>query len=326
MPIETAAYLTQLDATNPPATDQMAEGDDHIRLVKATIKATFPNFTAAALAASQAQLDSVVTQVLTGPFAAPADGSVATPAITRATDPNTGFYFPAADQMALAAGGVQAWLATSTGLTIPGNLTVSGTLTAGSGLWDTGDVKLTLRAVAPAGWLMFADQTIGNTGSGATYAATAAHDLYVLLWTNISDTYAPVTGGRGASAEADWTAQKKLALVKTLGRALGVAGAGSGLTSRALAQALGEETHLQTIGEMPAHSHTANVSDPGHTHTASQVDSSGSPASGGFAGNFSTRATGVGFTGIGVTNTNTGGGGAFNVMQPTAFLNAMVKL
>jgi hypothetical protein len=110
MPIETAAYLTQLDATNPPATDQMAEGDDHIRLVKATIKATFPNFTAAALAASQAQLDSVVTQVLTGPLTAPADGSVATPAITRATDPNTGFYFPAADQMALAAGGVQAWL------------------------------------------------------------------------------------------------------------------------------------------------------------------------------------------------------------------------
>jgi hypothetical protein len=61
MAVETATYLSQLDITKPTAFDPKSEGDDHIRLLKSTIKATFPNFTAAALSATQAQLDKLVT-------------------------------------------------------------------------------------------------------------------------------------------------------------------------------------------------------------------------------------------------------------------------
>ena len=56
-------------------------------------------------------------------------GSAAAPSFSFDGDNNTGVYRPGADQVALTAGGTQALLAESTGITIPGNLTVSGTTT-----------------------------------------------------------------------------------------------------------------------------------------------------------------------------------------------------
>lgn len=47
MTVETATYISDLNASNPGATDLKAEGDDHLRLIKSTVKATFPNVTAA---------------------------------------------------------------------------------------------------------------------------------------------------------------------------------------------------------------------------------------------------------------------------------------
>jgi hypothetical protein len=43
MPIESATYIKDLDPTNPTATDSLADSDNHIRLIKAALKATFPN-------------------------------------------------------------------------------------------------------------------------------------------------------------------------------------------------------------------------------------------------------------------------------------------
>ena len=45
MPLETATYINQLDAANPLGSDPIASGDDHLRLIKAALKATFPNIT-----------------------------------------------------------------------------------------------------------------------------------------------------------------------------------------------------------------------------------------------------------------------------------------
>ena len=47
MGVETATYIDDLDATQPAAGDNFSQGDDHLRLIKATIKATFPNVTGA---------------------------------------------------------------------------------------------------------------------------------------------------------------------------------------------------------------------------------------------------------------------------------------
>ncbi len=43
MSLESATYINDLVTTNPTATDPKAQGDDHLRLIKAAAKASFPN-------------------------------------------------------------------------------------------------------------------------------------------------------------------------------------------------------------------------------------------------------------------------------------------
>lgn len=43
MPLESGSYIDSLVATNPVSTDGLAQADDHMRLIKSTIKNTFPN-------------------------------------------------------------------------------------------------------------------------------------------------------------------------------------------------------------------------------------------------------------------------------------------
>lgn len=47
MPLESATYLNGLNATYPLGSDTVASLDDHIRLIKSVLKATFPNVSAA---------------------------------------------------------------------------------------------------------------------------------------------------------------------------------------------------------------------------------------------------------------------------------------
>jgi hypothetical protein len=47
MALETGTYISDLVATNPLGSDLKSQGDDHIRLLKSTIKATFPNIAGA---------------------------------------------------------------------------------------------------------------------------------------------------------------------------------------------------------------------------------------------------------------------------------------
>lgn len=54
--------------------------------------------------------------------------------------------------------------------------------------------------------------TIGNATSGATYANANAQTLFEHIWGITADAECPVSGGRGASANADWTANKTLTL------------------------------------------------------------------------------------------------------------------
>jgi hypothetical protein len=53
MALESATFINQLVATNPTATDTVAQADDHLRLIKSTLQATFPNIDAAVTATDE---------------------------------------------------------------------------------------------------------------------------------------------------------------------------------------------------------------------------------------------------------------------------------
>ncbi len=212
-------------------------------------------------------------------------------------------------------------------------------LAIGISVPTTGDAQLTLKVTAPDGWLMMTDGTIGNALSGATFADASAQDLFELIWNNISNSWAPVVGGRGASASADWAAQKKLTLTKQLGRAILIGGAGSGLTSRALGETGGEETHQLTTDEAPTGQLTLNFNDPEHSHQLpldfigggggllggvdrTQPYGNGQPGTGGGIA----PTTSPESTGITASLTDHAGDQAHNNMQPWSAWNVMIKL
>jgi len=58
MAIETFEFIDDLNAANPTATDNVSEGDDHLRGLKTTLKNTFPNVTGA-INATETELNYV---------------------------------------------------------------------------------------------------------------------------------------------------------------------------------------------------------------------------------------------------------------------------
>tara|TARA_B110000208_G_scaffold38259_1_gene50594 strand:+ start:2060 stop:2791 length:732 start_codon:yes stop_codon:yes gene_type:complete len=57
MPLESATYINQLLVTNPEATDALSQADEHLRLIKSTLQATFPNITGP-VTKTQVELDA----------------------------------------------------------------------------------------------------------------------------------------------------------------------------------------------------------------------------------------------------------------------------
>jgi len=183
-------------------------------------------------------------------------------------------------------------------------------LPVGSSGWEIGDVKLRYGTTAGAGWLLMNDGTIGNASSGATYANAAYLSLYIYLYSVISDTWAPVSGGRTGNATNDFNSGKTLTLSKMLGRTLAVAGAGSGLTSRAIGENLGTET---VAAEMPAHTHST-------TRVIGTVEVAES-----IGGTYLVAYSPTGYDNGGTTGSASSGDGNMNVMQPSTFLNAFIR-
>lgn len=89
-----------------------------------------------------------------------------------------------------------------------------------------------------------------------------------------------------------------------------------------IANKTGEETHIVTVNEMPAHGHT--VTDPGHLHPGGGSGSSN--ATGAQGGSNATGAANTGYNTTGITIANAGGGAAHENVQPTVFVPYIVRL
>lgn len=197
---------------------------------------------------------------------------------------------------------------------------------------ETGDVKYTFKTSASAGWMLVtAAGSIGDASSTATLRANAdTLALYTIIYNGCDNTLAPVAGGRGANAAADYAAHKAMTIPQLVGRSPIAAGAAAGVTTlKALGTLYGEENHALTSGENGPHVHANSLNDGGHTHQVGYPDGSpGSPR--GFSDNggliFPTHATQSSTTGVTITNASSGSGTAHNTIHPVIGLNAMVKL
>ncbi len=124
----------------------------------------------------------------------------------------------------------------------------------------TGDLKWRYDNAALAGYVRLNGRSIGKAGSAATERANADTELlYIHLWT--VDPNLNVSGGRGASAAADFAAGKVLSLPDAKNRApFAVDGMGGTNTNRitggtALGVSGGAEEHILVADEIPEHTH-----------------------------------------------------------------------
>lgn len=135
-----------------------------------------------------------------------------------------------------------------------------------------------------AGYVRPNGLTIGPEASAATERNDAdCHDLFVWLWNE--DAALAVSGGRGQSAEADWTAGKTIALpdfqgyfeacVSDMGNAtsatarLGAGRFDGGSNTNTLGGTGGEAAHALTSAQNGLHGHAASFSGSpvaGHVH------------------------------------------------------------
>lgn len=199
----------------------------------------------------------------------------------------------------------------------------------------TGDFKLRHGTGVLSGFVRANGRNIGSSTSGASERANAdVQALYEYLWA--TDTTLPVGGGRGASASADWSANKPLTLPDFRGRApigldtMGNSAAGVVSEAETLGWTGGAKTHTLATSEIPAHNHPGSSAstDGAHSHTYGGVTGSnpaiGSGGTFSFNGAAATSVDGAHTHTINITSQ--GGGAAHNNMQPSLAITIYIKI
>ena len=59
MTVESASYISQLNTSNHAASDNISEGDDHLRLIKSVLQTQFPNLATTAVTQTSAQMNKL---------------------------------------------------------------------------------------------------------------------------------------------------------------------------------------------------------------------------------------------------------------------------
>lgn len=263
-------------------------------------------------------------------------------------------------QWFVADGNIKLRLTTSVGTAIftQDNLLVIGASSGGGGggsvdpttILATGDFKSVYGTGSLTGFVRCNGRTIGNASSGASERANAdTSALFSFLYTN--DTNLAVSGGRGASASADYAANKTIALPDCRGRALaglddmGNSAAGRltstyfGVAATTLGNAGGSESTTLTLSQIPTGITSANTGSialsvasgnirlPNTSTNSTSFGPSGSPIfynDGGSNAPLSSTGT-VAIGSAAVTSNNTGGG-AHRTASPAILVTTYIKL
>jgi hypothetical protein len=257
-------------------------------------------------------------------------------------------------QWFVADGTIKLRLTTSTGTAIytGDNLLVIGPSSGGGGgggtvdpttVLSTGDFKLVYNTGVLTGFVRCNGRTIGSATSGATERANAdTSALFAFLWD--ADANLTVSGGRGASAAADFAANKTLALPDC--RNVAMAGLGdmgnsdrglfSGITfnsgnSTTLGSYLGSGTRTLQTANLPPYTPAGSVSSTlvnggntlyGFIAPGSNVGFGGTATGGAQTQITTLLSVSSSFAGTAQGGTST----AFGIVQPTLLMTIYIKL
>jgi microcystin-dependent protein len=177
----------------------------------------------------------------------------------------------------------------------------------------------------PLGGVMeYIGSTVPNSNFAFPLGQAISRTTYATLFALVGTTYGPGDGSTTFNVinmAGRVTAMKEAVATRLTSSYFGG-------DSTALGAVGGSESHLLTTAEIPSHSHTNTLFDPGHDHNANistsgagtsvtQGLNAGSPVHGPIVSNT---------TGITITNANTGGGTAHAIVQPTIIVNKILRI
>lgn len=320
MPLETATYIPDLVATNPAHSDGLNNADAHARMIKGVIKATFPNFTGAALNSTQAQIDGAVTTLAAGVTVLADAGA------SFKTNSNDGFTNPGSGQIGIKLFGAGNQVTfTYNGATSLTTLAVNGPINSNypvtaPGIVPIGGMLMWLTDTLPTvgSWCWANGGTLSRTGNGAALYALTGTTYGVgdgVTTFNVINMQEVVPVGKSTMGGAS-----SPGLLTSISS--GVKGVLNGL--------FGADTHALTVAEMPVHSHANSLTDPGHSHQTDVIhvpNASGNFLSGTNGGSgAATAGTTSNTTGITITNANAGSGTAHSILQPSRAVNFIIRI
>lgn len=148
-------------------------------------------------------------------------------------------------------------------------------------IFQTGDMILLGKNGTRSGFVRCNGRTIGNAASSATERANAdTATLFAHLWDNFADGQCAVSGGRGATAVADYAANKRIVLPDfrnanpfgfgDMGNTdAGLMASAPVVSGSALlaGSIIGANTHTLTSGQVPSHDHSGSTATSGGAHT-----------------------------------------------------------
>lgn len=215
---------------------------------------------------------------------------------------------------------------------------------SGASLLSTGDIKCRYGTGSIPGYVRANSKTIGSATSGATELANAdCQSLFIYLWN--TDSNLAVSSGRGASAAADWAANKTIATPDFRGTFLagfddmGASAASrlSGLISVNIGTRGGAVSYTISQANLPNYNitysglsisspnititdtgHIHGITDPTHTHSYNESANQNTGAGGGGVANDGQFSASVSASSTGITiNSHTTGITAALASSPT---------
>lgn len=328
MGLETATFISELVGTNPAASDQKSQGDDHLRLIKDVLQATFPNASRAFYFPSY---DAKSANFAVGAdeqnriFYVDTDGGNVTATLPTLVAEDFGWQCSFVN-----VGGNVMFIAPASGTVFSGGVEVAKArraipLALITAYW-AGSTWLISRALdVPIGVVL--DLHAANIPQGFEWPngqtlASASTDYAEFYAINGNSGVTLDIRGRVVAGRDDMGGSAANRLTGASGGVAGTYGAAGG-----------SETHTLTEAQLASHSHgvNGNTGDQSNDHTHSQIasTSTGSYSAGGSNGPLGNGSqTGGASTGhthaISLTSDAAGSGSAHNNVQPTIVLNKIL--